>query len=320
MLSRKNKVAVLVLNYNGSQFLKNCFDSLNQQTYNNFDVWLVDNNSSDKSIEFTKENYPKVKIFNTKENLGYSGSYNKIHDHFKKHKISYEYYLFLNNDTICDKKMISSLVDGFYLKKNIGITTPIILDKNKMTSLNEGKFLFLTGTTLGSKLEKYSRHNSYTESFWASGCCFMTPAVIFDKLGGFADYFIYYEDLDYSWMVRNLDLDVIYMGNTYVVHLQGGSKTPSEFQAFLIEKNRITAYYRNLPLLLFLAYLPILISTRLILLPYFAPSINHIMIKIKAILSSITNLHRHSRRPSGILRAIRVILSMNKINRKKIYV
>lgn len=319
-MQEKNKVAILVLNYNGKKFLKNCFNSLKQQTYNNFDIWLVDNNSSDKSIEFTKKYYPKVKIYNTNDNLGYAGSYNKIHRHFKKNKINYKYYLFLNNDTVCDKKMVECLVGGFGIEKNVGITTPVILDENKKTSLKEGRFLFLTGTTLGSRLEKYSRKNSFNESFWASGCCFMTLSTVFDRLNGFADYFIYYEDLDYSWMVRNLNLNVIYMENTYVIHLQGGAKTPSEFQTFLIERNRITTYYRNLPILLFFLYLPVLISTRLILLPYFAPSAKLIYIKLKAILSALNNLSTHRRHSSGIIKTFEVILSMNKTNRKKLYV
>src|SRR5262249_22393516 len=68
-----NKVSIIVVNWNGERFLKDCLSALSGQTYLNYEIILVDNGSSDNSISFAKENFPEVKIVSLGENTGFTG-------------------------------------------------------------------------------------------------------------------------------------------------------------------------------------------------------------------------------------------------------
>ena len=83
-------VSILVLNYNGKKYLKECFDSLLKGTYTAVEILLIDNNSSDDSVQFTRENYKQVKIVQTHANNGYSRAYNIAFKH-----ASGKYYVLL---------------------------------------------------------------------------------------------------------------------------------------------------------------------------------------------------------------------------------
>ena len=69
-----NKVSIIVVNWNGERFLKDCLSALSGQTYLNYEIILVDNGSSDNSISFAKENFPGVKIVSLGENTGFTGA------------------------------------------------------------------------------------------------------------------------------------------------------------------------------------------------------------------------------------------------------
>ena len=66
------KVSVVIVNWNGKKWLKNCLDSIENQTYNNVEIVVVDNSSDDDSVEYLKKNYPYIKIIVLEENYGYA--------------------------------------------------------------------------------------------------------------------------------------------------------------------------------------------------------------------------------------------------------
>ena len=70
---KNNKVSIIVVNWNGVRFLKNCLGALFGQTYANYEIILVDNGSSDNSVCFTRENFPEAKIVSLSENKGFTG-------------------------------------------------------------------------------------------------------------------------------------------------------------------------------------------------------------------------------------------------------
>ena len=98
-------VSVIIPNFNGKKYLKECLDSLRKQDYLYFEVILVDNGSEDGSVEWTKENYPEVRVIVLKENTGFCGGVNAGIRESKS-----EYVLLLNNDTIVFPEFITELV------------------------------------------------------------------------------------------------------------------------------------------------------------------------------------------------------------------
>src|SRR5260370_19379427 len=103
------KLVIIVLNYNGLRFLKSCFDSLLNQTYPGMEIIMVDNASSDRSVEFVKENFPSVKIIRNATNLGFAEGNNV--GIRRALGLNADLVLVLNNDTLLEKTAIRAMVD-----------------------------------------------------------------------------------------------------------------------------------------------------------------------------------------------------------------
>lgn len=308
------KLAILVLNYNGQHFLKKCFDSLRGQSSQDFEIYLVDNNSGDGSREYTEKNYPNVFIVNTGSNLGFTGAYNYICNYFDARAIHHDYYLFLNNDTECDALMVEKIIEVFEKRGKVGIVMPTVVNETMIVDAMGGKFLFFTGTTLGiHNGETFQRGDTLYKCFWASGCALAIRSSLFKDLGYFNDYFIYYEDLDISWRVNNAGYHVVATDATYVKHLQGGAKTPSSFQMYLCEKNRILSYWQNLPNSIFLFCTPFLLCVRLLLTLRDIRYLSVMQGKFKGIVTGLYLIPKFKKRTVSLKDHITVIKNMNKV-------
>jgi len=312
------ELCVAILSYNGKQYLKSCLDSLLSQSLQNFDIYLVDNNSSDGSVEFVHKNYPSIHILQTNENGGYSGGYNYMLNYFKIHKIQYEYLLLLNNDTVCDISLCENACKFFKEHENVGLVCPTILNSDQTIFSEGGKFLPLSGTPISVGSGIFRPENIFVECFWGSGCAFFVRHSLFETLGGFADYFMYFEDIDLSWRVRNLGLKVLYLRNTYIVHMLGGSKAPSSLEIYYAERNRIISYWRNLDNIIFIFLFPILVLFRIILLLYYIHTFSDFKFKIKGLLDGVKSLPEFKKINSPILLQFRTLLTMSKIEEHKI--
>ena len=98
-------VTVVIPNYNGKKYLDDCLRSLKKQTYTEFRVIIVDNGSTDGSAEYIREKYKDVDVISLGENTGFANAVNvgiKAADS--------EYVFLLNDDTVCDEKVLESLV------------------------------------------------------------------------------------------------------------------------------------------------------------------------------------------------------------------
>lgn len=308
------KLAILVLNYNGERFLNKCFKSLLTQTSNDFDIYLIDNNSTDSSREYTKSNFLQVKIINTNGNLWFTGAYNYVTKYFDDNNIDYDYYLFLNNDTESDGSLVERIIRIFRAYDKVGIVQPTIVDLDMNIIIGGGRFLFLTGTSLGYRpTKKYARGNDIYKCFWASGCALAIRKELFNKLGYFNDYSAYYEDHDLSWRVNNDDHDVVATNATYVKHFEGGTKAFLPKQHYLCERNRIICYWQNLPNILFFSVLPSLLFFRIILLFRNIKPIGNICGKLRGIIAGLTQFYKFKKKTYELSRHLKVIRSMNKI-------
>ena len=136
-------VSILVLNYNGKRFLKDCYDSLYQCAYSNFEIVLVDNNSTDDSVAYTRSEYPDIQIVQTGSNAGYSRAYNIA---FKESRG--KYFILLNNDVVVDKGWLEPLVRAAEGDETIGALQP------KIRSLIDDGYFEYAGAS-GGFIDKY---------------------------------------------------------------------------------------------------------------------------------------------------------------------
>ncbi|MCX6808590.1 MAG: glycosyltransferase family 2 protein [Candidatus Berkelbacteria bacterium] len=257
--------AVVVINYNGEKFLEKCFESLllAQGIDDNFDIYLLDNHSSDDSASLTKRKFPKVKIIQTGGNLGFSGAYNYAHKFFKESKIDYDYYYILNNDTITTDTGIFQRIKKLFEKdENIGIINPTVLNQDGSIQFQIGDFYFLTGTTISHNRGAYESANKLAQSKWSTGAALFIRSSVFEEIGGFDDYFMYMEDVALSWKALNLGYEVVCDFGSSIVHAHDGTKKAAEFSHYYSERNRLLMYWQNLSSIFFFCFLPFFIIIR----------------------------------------------------------
>lgn len=241
-------VSVIIVNWNGKKYLKDCFSSLVKNSYKNIEIIFVDNASTDGSVSFVKKHYPSFKVFENLTNLGFAGGQEIA---FRKAKG--DAILLLNIDTIVEKNLISELVKGLYSDKKIGAVQPKILlfpEKKLIDSI--GSFFIINGDLYHYGREKnhlLPLYNKKMEIFSAKGACILFRKDVLKKTGLFdKEYFAYFEETDLCMRIWLAGFKVMYIPTTAIYHKGGGSsgQMASSFVLFHSYKNGITTYIKNL--------------------------------------------------------------------------
>jgi hypothetical protein len=209
-MNPEENLTIIIVNWNGKHLLKNCLDSILKQTYKKFNVILVDNGSTDKSVEFIEKKFSEIKIIKLKENTGFAYANNVgIKEAFKNENI--QYIITLNNDTKADKDYVKNLVQEARKDKRIGSLQPKVInffDKDKIDSVGMLIYKDCSAINKGQKEIDKGQYNKKEEIFGSSASAALyTRRALEDtrlKEGEFFDndYFAYYEDVDLAWRLR----------------------------------------------------------------------------------------------------------------------
>ncbi|MEI7483588.1 MAG: glycosyltransferase family 2 protein [Ignavibacteriota bacterium] len=232
-------VSIIVLNYNGRDYLNDCLNSLLCQSYQDFEIILFDNSSSDNSAEFVHDNFSndKIKIISSDTNLGFAGGNNAALKHAKG-----ELIVLLNNDTVTDKEWLSELVNGLNYTADTGMVQSLVITEGIPL-----KYYDMNGTInlFGHNIMEVFDINAddMGEIFQVNGCSLIIRKDLLDKLGGlFPDeYFAYAEDTYLSFKVKFAGYKIFHNAKS-VVHHKGSStmkKYKNEFITFHQERNRL---------------------------------------------------------------------------------
>src|SRR5262249_24110127 len=119
---RNPKVSIIVVNWNGERFLKDCLSALSGQTYANYEIILVDNGSSDNSVCFTRKNFPEVKLVALRENTGFTGG-NAV----GLEVAVGDFVALVNNDARPEKTWLEHLIHPMLEDRTIGICAPKVI-------------------------------------------------------------------------------------------------------------------------------------------------------------------------------------------------
>lgn len=246
------KISVIVINWNQKKWLKNCFDSLNSQVFKDFEVILTDNASQDGSVEYTKENYPWVKVIANDRNLGFTGANNKAASLAEG-----EYLFFLNNDTRLDNACLLELWKAMESEPKSAVFSCRIFSYDGKEEISNGLGMDIFGYQVLSK-----------KIFYAEGAALAVKKNVFCSLGGFDDYLVAFsEDVDLCWRAQLSGFKVIPVKDAVVYHECGGtiegSKKKSErhtttvLRRFLTERNILRNQLKNYQLPTLLIILPL---------------------------------------------------------------
>ena len=224
------KIAIVILNWNGLKHLKNFLPSVLKNSEKN-PIYVIDNYSTDSSVEFIKETYPEIKLILNSDNFGYAKGYNE-----GLKKVKEEIYCLLNNDVEVTKDWLNPIIEEFTNNESVVIAQPKILDykiKNKFEYAGAaGGFIDYFGYPycrgrIFSNIEKDNgQYDQNIDIFWASGACFFIRKKTYELLNGFDENFInHMEEIDLCWRLTNLNLNLKkrFLYKSVVFHLGGGS-------------------------------------------------------------------------------------------------
>lgn len=218
----EKSVAVIVVNWNNAQDTIDCVSSLKKINYKNFKVFLVDNGSTDGSLEklrpFADEN---IEIIETGKNLGFSGGNNVAVEKALAEK--FDFILLLNNDTTVNPDFLSELVRVAEGDPKIGIVGSKIYfyDNPKRIWYGGGKFTWFGGGRhlQYEEIDKNPEESNPKETGYMTGCSFLIKSEVVRKIGGLDErFFLYYEDTDWSLSAKEVGYKIVYAPSSKVYH------------------------------------------------------------------------------------------------------
>jgi len=229
-------VSIIILNYNAGDLLLNCVKSIKKSAYNNLEILVVDNISSDKSQIKCKEKFPDIKLIQNDKNFGYCEG-NNIGIRNAKGK----FIVILNPDTIVEADWLKELFSA-YNKYGEGLYQPKHLSLNeKSVFMSAGNMFHMFG--FGYAREKGKRDekqfNKIEEIGYASGTCLFTSSSIFKKVGLLDPFiFLYHDDLDFGWRAAHLGIKSYYVPLSVIYHAESYSLKWNSEKYFWLERNR----------------------------------------------------------------------------------
>lgn len=235
------KVGVILVNYNGQADTEECLASLEQNTYPNTHIVVVDNASSDNLLATLAPKFPQVEFIQSNENLGFTGGNNLgLQYAFDE---GCEYFLLLNNDTIIDPEAIGELVEYFEQNSNIGVAQGKIYFYDTPTIIwNLGAEVRFSGAwmrTISRRVEDVGQYNTPQEIDCASGCMLFASKAVLEKIGFLDDQFFFQaEDVDFSLRARKASFKVHYVPTAKVWHKVGSSGN-KQIQGYFTGRNRL---------------------------------------------------------------------------------
>ena len=249
----QDKVAVVILNWNGKGYLEKFLPSVIKYSAG-YRIVLADNASTDNSIEFLKSHYPQVEIIQNDFNGGFAKGYN---DALKR--VSAEYYILLNSDVEVTENWIPPVISLMEDDKKIAACQPKLLsfsDKTKFEYagaaggyIDRYGYPFCRGRIFNSIEKDAGQYNDVTEIFWASGACMFIRSNLFHEVKGFdEDFFAHMEEIDLCWRLKNSGYKIMFTPASTVYHLGGGTLNKiNPTKTYLNFTNSLTALYKNHP-------------------------------------------------------------------------
>jgi GT2 family glycosyltransferase len=258
-----NKISIIIPNYNGKSFLKECLDSIKNQNILN-EIIIIDNASHDESVLFITQNYPEIILIQNKENLGFSKAVNQGIEASLG-----EYLFLLNNDVELEEDCIKNLIKCIDENENIfAVSSKMIQYHNRNKIDDAGDEYTILGWTkkvgYGNPQEKYNKNR---ETFSACAGAAIYRKSILEEIGYFDEnFFAYLEDIDLSYRARIHGYHIKYCPEAIAYHIGSGTTGSryNEFKIKLAARNNFYVPYKNMPWPQLLINLPFLMLGYLI--------------------------------------------------------
>ena len=249
----KNRVAVVILNYNGAQMLRRFLPSVLEFSPE-AEVVVADNASTDDSLEVMRREFPAVRLVCLDKNHGFADGYN-----YALREVSADYYLLLNSDVEVTRGWLAPLLAFMDAHEDVAACQPKLLSYNDKALFEyaggAGGFLdrygypFCRGRIFDAVEEDRGQYDNIADLFWATGAALMIRSGDYWSAGGLdGTFFAHMEEIDLCWRLRARGRRIVCVPDSVVYHVGGATLNKSNpRKTFLNFRNNLLMLYKNLP-------------------------------------------------------------------------
>lgn len=254
MHKTEKKIAVAILNWNGVKLLKQFLPSVVQYSEELAGIYVIDNYSTDDSLQFLADQYPGIKVIELPANYGYAGGYNKGLEY-----IIEPYAVLLNSDVEVTENWLTPLLAQFEKNPSLAAIQPKIKDLNNRDQFEyagaAGGYIdslgypFCRGRIFDELEKDEAQYDTYQKVFWASGACLMVDQSKYKIAGGLDEsLFAHMEEIDLCWRMQLKGFEVGCEPSSTVFHVGGGTLNKiSSQKTYLNFRNSLIIMFLNLP-------------------------------------------------------------------------
>lgn len=248
------KVAVVILNYNTREFLEKFLPFVVTTDYENLEIVVADNASTDTSVQFVRFKYPWVTVIQLDQNYGFTGGYNRA-----LAQVQADYYVLLNSDVEVDRHWIKPMVEMVKSNPKIAAIQPKLLAYHDRTAfeyagaaggfIDKYGFPFCRGRIFDSLEKDNGQYQDSRKVFWASGAALFVHAPTYHAIGGLdEDFFAHMEEIDLCWRLQNAGHEVWVCPESVVYHVGGGTlQKTNPRKTYYNFRNGLLLLMKNLP-------------------------------------------------------------------------
>ncbi|KFM20085.1 glycoprotein 3-alpha-L-fucosyltransferase [Marine Group I thaumarchaeote SCGC AAA799-P11] len=235
-------VSVIIINFNGLDYILDCIDSVFKSNYANFEVILIDNNSTDGSSDKCKEKFPKITLIQNKKNLAMAAR-NKGIDVAKG-----DFVVFLDADTVVNSNWLDVLLDS-YKKHGKGLYQGKLLKKDDpsiIESCGDMANIFSTGFARGRGQKDLNQFENFQKISFPVGACTFSSTQTFKEIGYVDEsslFFLMLDDLDYGWRGWLLNIPSYYEPKCVIYHVGSPILQWNSKKFFFMERNRLICLF-----------------------------------------------------------------------------
>lgn len=223
------KCTIAILNYNGLDHLETYLHTVQNNLPDSCQLRVIDNGSTDESVQYIEEWFPEVELHQLQENHGFAEGYNRGME-----KITSEYTVLLNSDIKTTDDWISPILDYMDKHPEVGAVQPKILSLEQPDHFEYagacGGYMdrliypFCRGRIFDQVEKDEGQYETVEDVFWVSGCAMVIRTELYRDLGGLdKDYFAHMEEIDLCWRIHRAGYRCVVMPSTKVYHLGGGT-------------------------------------------------------------------------------------------------
>lgn len=249
------KTAVVILNWNGKSLFPRFLPSvIEHSSADGVSIFVADNGSTDGSVEYLRQNFPRISVIELGENHGFPKGYN-----LALQQIEADIYVLLNSDVEVTAGWLAPCIRRFAENPQLGAIQPKILsysERNRFEYagaaggyIDKYGYPLCRGRILSEIEQDEHQYDNAVSLMWASGACMFVRAELYKNQGGLdEDFFAHMEEIDFCWRIKNQEWEIAFEPASVVYHLGGATLSYEDpKKVFLNFRNNLWLLIKNLP-------------------------------------------------------------------------